>query len=66
MNPLPLNKTGSRCPEFILGVERDAIEEELTRWPGAGTKSDNRYYSYDDARVIDNAIIYHPQTREFV
>ena len=66
MNPSPLNKMGSRRPEFILGVERDAIEKEVTRWPGAGNKSDKRYYSYDDARVIDNAIIYHPQTREFV
>ena len=66
MNPLPLNKMGSRRPEFILGVERDAIEEELTRWPGAGTKSDNQYYSYDNVRMIDNAIIYHPQTREFI
>ena len=41
MNPSPLNKMGSRHPEFILGVERDAIEEELTWWPGVDTKSDN-------------------------
>ena len=43
------------------------IEDELRNWTGAGTRIDDRYYSYSDEgcpakfRPIDDAIIYHPQ-----
>ena len=42
------------------------IEDELRHWTGAGTRRDDRYYSYSDEgypakfRPIEDAIIYHP------
>ena len=48
------------------------IEDELRNWTGAGTRIDDRYYSYSDEgcpatfRPIDDAIIYHPPARQFV
>ena len=47
------------------------IEEKLRQWPGAGTYTDGRYYSYrnqevSSAKPLSDAIIFHPRTREFV
>ena len=53
-------------------IEINRIEDELRTWTGAGTRMDDRYYSYSDkgcpvkANPIEDAIIYHPPARQFV
>ena len=52
--------------------ERNRIEDELRNWTGAGTRMDDRYYSYNDegclakTKPIEDAIIYHPPARQLV
>ena len=53
-------------------MEINGIEDELRNWTGAGTRIDDRYYSYSDegclakTKPIEDAIIYHPPVRQFV
>ena len=53
-------------------IEINQIEDELRTWTGAGTRMDDRYYSYNDegcpakAKPIEDVIIYHPPARQFV
>ena len=53
-------------------VELNKIKDELRTWTGAGTRMDDCYYGYDDedcparAKPIENAVIYHPPSRQFV
>ena len=53
-------------------MEINQIEDELRNWTGAGTRMDDRYYSYSDegclakTKPIEDAIIYHPPARQFV
>ena len=52
--------------------EINRIEDELRNWTGAGTRLDDRYYSYSDegclakTKPIEDVIIYHPPARQFV
>ena len=56
----------------LTRMEINRIEDELRTWTGAGTRMDDRYYSYSDegcpakAKPIEDAIIYHPPARQFV
>ena len=53
-------------------MEINRIEDELRNWTGAGTRMDDRYYSYSDkgcpakTKPIEDAIIYHPPAGQFV
>ena len=53
-------------------LEINRIEDKLRTWTGAGTRMDDRYYSYNDegcpakAKPIKDVIIYHPPARQFV
>ena len=52
-------------------MSRNYIDATLKRWPGAGTYTDGCYYSYKNrdianAKPINDAIIFHPLTGEFV
>ena len=53
-------------------MEMNLIEDELRNSTGAGTRMDDRYYSYSDegclakTKPIEDAIIYHPPMRQFV
>ena len=53
-------------------VEVNRIEDELRTLTGAGTRMDDRYYSYNDegcqarAKPIENVNLYHPPVRQFV
>ena len=71
-NDLKENPTTSTCFSPLSRFEINRIEDELRNWTGAGTRMDDRYYSYSDegclakTKPIEDAIIYHPPARQFV
>ena len=66
------NPTTSMPFSPLTRMEMNRIEDELRNWTGAGTRMDDRYYSYSDegclakTKPIEDAIIYHLPARQFV
>ena len=71
-NDLKENPTTSTPFSPPSRFEINRIEDELRNWTGAGTRMDDKYYSYSDegcpakTKPIEDAIIYHPPARQFV
>ena len=71
-NDLKENPATSMPFSPLRRFEINRIEDELRNWTGAGTRLDDRYYSYSDegcpakTKPIEDAIIYHPPARQFV